>query len=156
MRSKLRPAPRKSAPTRAISALLAALLALLILAGTAEAAGSVSRLTITDPAGGNTVEEYDALVPHLARGRRVLVVDLPGSGYSDKPTGRYTLVAAEDALLAFLDSLDVRQVDVGGGSLGGTLSLRLAVRAPDLVDVVGARHVDARTYDVVEAPAGFA
>lgn len=79
------------------------------------------------------IEEYDALVPHLARSRRVLVVDLPGSGYSDKPTGHYTLVAAEDALLGFLDVLGVSSVDVGGASLGGNLSLRLAARAPDRV-----------------------
>src|SRR3954463_13952356 len=31
------------------------------------------------------LEEYDDLVPLLARRHRVLVPDLPGSGYSDKP-----------------------------------------------------------------------
>lgn len=77
------------------------------------------------------IEEYDDLVPHLARRHRVLVVDLPGCGYSDKPNQAYTLQLYEDTLLGFLDALGVQQARVGGGSLGGNLTLRLGHRVPD-------------------------
>lgn len=77
------------------------------------------------------LEEYDALVPLLARRRRVLVPDLPGSGYSDKPVRPYTLEFCEEALLGFLDAARVGEAHVAGGSLGGNLALRLAHREPD-------------------------
>jgi pimeloyl-ACP methyl ester carboxylesterase len=78
------------------------------------------------------LEEYDALVPHLAKRRRVLVPDLPGSGYSDKPgDARYSLALYEDSLLGFLDALGIDRCHVGGGSLGGNLVLRLGHREPE-------------------------
>jgi len=80
---------------------------------------------------GSRLEEYEDLVPHLGRGRRVLVPDLPGSGYSDKPLRRYDLTFLEDSLLGFLDGVGVDRAHLAGGSLGGNLALRLARRAPD-------------------------
>lgn len=78
------------------------------------------------------IEEYEALVPFLSAGRRVIIPDLPGSGYSDKPHDRpYSLALYEDALLGVLDALEVREAHVGGGSLGGNLALRLAHREPE-------------------------
>lgn len=77
------------------------------------------------------LEEYDTLVPHLARRHRVIVPDLPGSGYSDKPDRPYTLSSCEDALLGLLDAAKIGEAHVAGGSLGGNLSLRLGLREPD-------------------------
>ncbi len=77
------------------------------------------------------IEEYDEVIPQLARRRRVLVPDLPGSGYSDKPDRPYSLSLYEDTLLGFLDALGIREVSAAGGSLGGNLTLRLGHREPD-------------------------
>ena len=84
------------------------------------------------------LEEYEALIPHLGARRRVLIPDLPGSGYSDKPDRAYDLALFEDALLGFLDALGVQRAHLGGGSLGGNLVLRLGHRAPERFDRLAA------------------
>jgi len=80
------------------------------------------------------IEEYDGLVPTLSRRRRVLVLDFPGSGYSDKPVRQYTLAFYEDTVTGFLDTLGVSRAHLAGGSLGGNLVLRLAHRFPERFD----------------------
>lgn len=74
------------------------------------------------------IEGFDELVPLLARHRRVIVVDFPGSGESDKPDRDYTLEFYEDTLIAVLDELGIAQAIPVGGSLGGNLVLRLGHR----------------------------
>jgi pimeloyl-ACP methyl ester carboxylesterase len=77
------------------------------------------------------LEEYDAILPHVGGRRRVLIPDLPGSGYSDKPDRRYDLRFLEDSLLGFLDANGITECHVGGGSLGANLALRLGHREPE-------------------------
>lgn len=77
------------------------------------------------------IEGYDAIVPALAADHRVLVLDLPGSGYSDKPDRSYTLTYYEDVIAGFLDALDVATAVPVGGSQGGNLVLRLGYRWPE-------------------------
>ncbi|MCU1357499.1 MAG: putative hydrolase [Acidimicrobiales bacterium] len=77
------------------------------------------------------IEGFDEMVPRLAERHRVLVVDLPGSGESEKPERRYDLTFYEDVIVAFLDHLGVAQAVPVGGSLGGNLVLRLGHRFPD-------------------------
>jgi len=79
------------------------------------------------------IEEYEALVTGLAAAskRRIVVLDLPGNGYSDKPDRHYTLGFMEDATLALLDKLEIDKANIAGGSLGGNLTLRLGLRQPE-------------------------
>lgn len=76
------------------------------------------------------IEDYDAIVAPLAARRRVLLVDLPGKGYSDKPDRPYTFAFYEEIVLRLLDQLGVDRIHLAGGSLGGNLAIRLAARAP--------------------------
>lgn len=101
------------------------------------------------------IEEYEELVPILARRRRVLVPDLPGSGYSDKPQRRYDLRLFEDALLGFLDEIDAPRVHLAGGSLGGNLVLRLGRREPQRFDHLAA-WAPAGSWEPMRAFALFA
>lgn len=77
------------------------------------------------------IEGFVELVPLLARRRRVLVVDLPGSGESAKPERRYDLRLYEDVLVGYLDHLGIDRAVPVGGSLGGNLVLRLGHRFPE-------------------------
>jgi 2-hydroxy-6-oxonona-2,4-dienedioate hydrolase len=77
------------------------------------------------------IEEYEDLMTGLRARRRIVVMDLPGNGYSDKPSRPYTLSFLEDAVLGLIDRLGLREVDLAGGSLGGNLVLRLGHRGGD-------------------------
>jgi pimeloyl-ACP methyl ester carboxylesterase len=76
------------------------------------------------------IEEYEDIIDRLRARRRIVALDLPGNGYSDKPARRYTLAFLEDAVLGLLDHLGVAHADLAGGSLGGNLVLRLGHREP--------------------------
>lgn len=74
------------------------------------------------------------VAPALARGRRVLIPDLPGHGESAPATGALAvtdLLAGLDALLAA--EAPGERVTLVGNSLGGFLALLLAHRHPEQV-----------------------
>ncbi|QXC63257.1 alpha/beta hydrolase [Aquihabitans sp. G128] len=77
------------------------------------------------------IEGFAELAPRLAAEHRVLVLDLPGSGESEKPVRRYDLRWYEDVLVAFLDALGIDRAIPVGGSLGGNPVLRLGHRFPE-------------------------
>jgi pimeloyl-ACP methyl ester carboxylesterase len=69
-----------------------------------------------------------------AAGYRVLALDLPGYGKSDKPGSfPYTMEALADVLLELLDRQAVAQPIIVGHSMGGHLALSLAIRHPGRV-----------------------
>lgn len=76
------------------------------------------------------IEGFDAMLPILTARHRVLVLDFPGSGYSEKPNREYTVALYLDTLIAFLDAVGVQQAIPVGGSLGGNVVLRLGQRWP--------------------------
>ncbi len=86
---------------------------------------------IVIPGHTSRIEGYDELSSTLAERHRVLILDLPGSGYADKPERRYDLELYEDAIVGFLDALGIGEAVPVGGSLGGNLVLRLGHRFPD-------------------------
>jgi len=77
------------------------------------------------------IEGYLPLVELLCENRRVLVLDYPGSGESDKPQRAYNLAFYEAVTIKFLDELAITEAVPVGGSLGGNLVLRLGFRFPD-------------------------
>lgn len=63
------------------------------------------------------------------RHRRVLLVDLPGYGFSDKPAAfSYGVEAHASLVCELLDQLDIGQVDLFGHSMGGAIAITVATR----------------------------
>ena len=75
-----------------------------------------------------------ALVDDLARDTRVIALDRPGSGYSSREPGRATTLEEQaDAVAAAMDALGLSRALLVGHSLGGALSLTIALRHPQKV-----------------------
>ncbi len=68
------------------------------------------------------------IAPELARDRRVLVLDLPGHGLSERPDARYELGWYARLVGGWVTSLGISQLDVVGHSLGGGIALMLLRR----------------------------
>ncbi|MBB2740783.1 UNVERIFIED_ORG: 2-hydroxy-6-oxonona-2,4-dienedioate hydrolase [Microbispora rosea subsp. rosea] len=63
---------------------------------------------------------------------RCLVLEFPGFGVSD-PTDQHPMLAANGAVIRFLDGLGLQQVDVIGNSMGGIVGTQVALAHPDRI-----------------------
>ncbi len=78
-------------------------------------------------------EMYAPILPLLAKGRRVITVDLQAHGHTadvDRPLRHETLA---DDIAGLIGHLGLAQADVMGYSFGGATALRTAIQHPDLV-----------------------
>ena len=99
----------------------------VVLNGHREGAGPPLLLL---PGFASRLEEFEAVVPELARRFDVLAVDLPGQGRSPAlpPTVRPDIAALTDAVEQELDRRGIAVPHVLGVSLGGRIGLELARR----------------------------
>jgi len=77
---------------------------------------------------------WDGMIPILAREHRVVAVDLLGHGGSEKPSSGYSIENQADLVAGVLGRLGVRNAEVVGHSLGGSVAVALTERSPELVD----------------------
>jgi pimeloyl-ACP methyl ester carboxylesterase len=84
---------------------------------------------------GGRAEDWRNLAPYLEKaGFRVYLPDLPGYGRSARPAGfSYSVHDEAIAVFDFMDALQLRQVDLGGWSMGGAIVQHLAADHPDRV-----------------------
>ena len=74
------------------------------------------------------------LTAKLGRKFRVIAVDRPGMGYSDRPEEMSASIAAQAGYMEeVIDRLNLQKPIVLGHSLGGAVAAALALRAPDKV-----------------------
>jgi pimeloyl-ACP methyl ester carboxylesterase len=84
-------------------------------------------------------------IPLLANaGYRVIAVDLPGFGKSDKGAYPYDMTFYANTLSRFIRALDLGPVIYAGHSMGGQIGITLALEEPALIDQL-----------VLVAPAGI-
>lgn len=81
---------------------------------------------------GGLLENWDEVVPALAREYRVLRYDFRGAGLSEKLRDEVSVETLAADLLALLDHLDIREpVTVAGCAVGGAIALCFAGRHPE-------------------------
>jgi pimeloyl-ACP methyl ester carboxylesterase len=87
------------------------------------------------PGLGGTKISFLPTLADLADDYRVIAVDLPGFGDSDKPIGApYDAPWFADTIAALLDALELERAHVVGNSMGGRVGIELALREPDRVE----------------------
>jgi pimeloyl-ACP methyl ester carboxylesterase len=82
---------------------------------------------------------WQLVAPALAEQHRVLTYDRRGHSRSDRPS-QATRHHDEDDLAGLIEALDLGAVHLVGNSYGGSISLGLAARRPDLVRSVTAHE----------------
>lgn len=76
---------------------------------------------------------HPAIDPLARRGLRVIALDLPGHGCSDKPRGPYLLEDYARVLDGFLAAIGISSATVCGHSLGGAIAVHFGYHYPDRI-----------------------
>lgn len=76
---------------------------------------------------------WRGVMPPIARQNRVIALDLPGFGASDKPDADYGFDFFERAIDGFLAALEIDQVGLAVHDLGGPVGLHWALHRPERV-----------------------
>jgi len=104
--------------------------------------------------GGNLLHFDYALAGRLDAEFRLILVDRPGSGYSSRAASADATLAAQAAMIAeLIRALGLTRPLVVGHSLGGAISLALALDHPDCVG--GLALIAPLTHAQEEVPAIF-
>jgi pimeloyl-ACP methyl ester carboxylesterase len=83
---------------------------------------------------GGTKASFLPTIAALADSYRVIALDLPGFGESDKPLGApYNAPFMAEAVIALVDALGLERVHLIGNSMGGRVAIELGLGHPDRV-----------------------
>jgi pimeloyl-ACP methyl ester carboxylesterase len=80
-----------------------------------------------------SIDMFRPVLPAMAKGRRLIAVDLHGHGRTTLGERPISLIDMGDDMAAILQKLGIAQVDAFGYSLGGGVAFRLAVQHPSTV-----------------------
>lgn len=81
---------------------------------------------------GQSIYTWRALMPKLSERYRVIAVDLPGFGHSDRPVSlNYSMDEMSDVLLKIVDALGLSKTHLLGMGAGGLYVMHALSKAPD-------------------------
>lgn len=84
---------------------------------------------------GARAEDWAEMIPPLAaKGFHVYAPDLLGYGRSAHPDVSYSISMEEAAVVNFMHAVHLSRADVGGWSMGGWISMKLALDHPEMVN----------------------
>src|SRR5437879_8662374 len=95
--------------------------------------GSCPPLVLVHGLGSSAAVEFYYTLEPLAAHHRVLAIDLPGFGKSDKPVLDYTIDLFVKAVRDLMACETLERAAVMGVSMGGRVALGLALESPELV-----------------------
>ncbi|MFC1956981.1 alpha/beta fold hydrolase [Chloroflexota bacterium] len=107
---------------------------------------------------GGFLETWAFNIPPLSKHYRVYAIDLPGHGLSDKPDNSYSPAFAVASANDILEALGIEQATLIGHSLGGAVSINIALSLPErvsrlvLIDSAGLSRTLPRLYRLSSLP----
>src|SRR5690606_2782159 len=87
--------------------------------------------------GGSTIESnWARVIPLLAKNRKVLALELQAHGRTSDRNGDLSFEQDADDVAGLLHNLNIDKADFFGFSNGGTTTLQIAIRHPEIVDKI--------------------
>jgi pimeloyl-ACP methyl ester carboxylesterase len=77
---------------------------------------------------GGSAERWKKIIPYLSTKYRLIIPDIIGFGYSEKPHVEYTIDFFINFIKKFLNLLNISDVNIIGSSFGGLLALEYAIK----------------------------
>ncbi|MEP6998686.1 MAG: alpha/beta fold hydrolase [Betaproteobacteria bacterium] len=100
---------------------------------------------------GGDADQWVFCLNRLAESHRVIAIDLPGFGRSDKPLIDYRIAGFVEMLDRFVSTIGISRASFLGHSLGGWIVATFSLRFPDRVDKLilnDAAGIDAGAVDI--------
>ena len=82
----------------------------------------------------STSEEYEEMIPILAKSYRVIAMDTLGFGMSDDPPRYYEIADYARSVIGFLDALGISKTSFITHHTGSTIAIDVAITYPERVD----------------------
>lgn len=83
---------------------------------------------------GASAERWSRVIPALSKYFHLIIPDIIGFGYSDKPAVEYTMNFFVDFFKVFLDNLSISTASIIGSSFGGHVATEFAIRFNRMVE----------------------
>ena len=83
---------------------------------------------------GASAERWSRVIPFFHEHFRLIVPDIIGFGYSDKPTVEYNTPFFVKFLEDFLNGLGIKNASIGGSSFGGLVAAEFAIKNNHMVN----------------------